>query len=819
MLRIAWSTLRTRWISFAGTFAALALGAALIAALGQVLASGITSPPRGPQRYAAAPVVVVPDGTLTVDTWRGGSSAPLAEPRGLADDLVARFPGAVVDRVFPARLSDGPPAMGRPWAAARTAPQPLVAGRAPSGDGEIAISAGTWPGRRGSAAARAPAGTRVPVVTATGIRTYRVVGVTEAGPQPTVFFADAHAARLSPRVDALALWRPAAEVTKAVAGAARVLSGQDRALADPFREADERARNNANTIAGIAAGFAAFIAIFVVSSTFAFAVGQRRREFALLRTIGATARQVRRMMYGEAALVAVAASAVGAFLGPLATGPILDRLTALGMAPEWLVPSESSVPAWVAFGTGVVVALAGVAAAARRAGRVRPAEALREAAVEPRAMTWGRWIAGLGLLGTALVSMAVTTIGDPGSATNNKTFMPIVMLLIAALGLLAPVFVRPVTRLLVAPLERLRGAGGVAVAGGTAASAGRTAATAAPVLVTVALAASLLGGAAMTDAAKAAVQSRPVRAGYLVLPDGDTGLDRQLVQRLRAVPGVDVATETETSVYTLEGDTQLIRRPARAVEPATLSTALSVPLVAGSAAGLRDDTIVVSRTWELSLGQRVRMWRADGSPVTLTVTGVLGDDSPADAYVTPAHAFSALPSVAYVTQRPGASASAVRVALEDAVRGHNARAMSRAEWARESGDRQASASRLGLLAVLGIMLCYTVIALVNTLLMAASDRAAERGGLRLLGATRAQVLRYVVAEALAVVAVGVVLGFAATALGLLGLGAALLRLAGPFAFDVPWQPVVAVIAVCFLLGAVAAVVPAIRIRGAVIPRS
>ncbi|XVQ86305.1 FtsX-like permease family protein [Microbispora siamensis] len=108
------------------------------------------------------------------------------------------------------------------------------------------------------------------------------------------------------------------------------------------------------------------------------------------------------------------------------------------------------------------------------------------------------------------------------------------------------------------------------------------------------------------------------------------------------------------------------------------------------------------------------------------------------------------------------------------------------------------------------------------LLMATSDRAAERGGLRLLGATRAQVLRYVVAEALAVVAVGVVLGFAATALALLGLEAALLRLAGLFAFDVPWQPVALVIGICFLLGAIAAVAPAIRTirtRGVAIPRS
>ncbi|MEU7896990.1 FtsX-like permease family protein [Nonomuraea sp. NPDC049152] len=137
----------------------------------------------------------------------------------------------------------------------------------------------------------------------------------------------------------------------------------------------------AGTIVGIAAGFALFIAVFVVSSTFAFAVAQRRREFALLRTVGATRRQVRRMVYGEAGFVAVVASALGASAGPSAAGPTLDWLAGLGMAPSWLVPSTQTWPVVTAFATGVVVALAGVAVAARRAGRVHPAEAMREAAI------------------------------------------------------------------------------------------------------------------------------------------------------------------------------------------------------------------------------------------------------------------------------------------------------------------------------------------------------------------------------------------------------------------------------------------------------
>lgn len=770
---------------------------ALIAALGQVLATTVGSPERGPQRYAASPVVIVPDDTLTVPTWQGGSSAPLTEPRGIPAELAARFPGAVVDRVFPARLADGPPAVGRPWSAARTAPHRLVEGRAPAAAGEIAVSAGARPGQR------------VPVVTAAGPRTYTVVGVTSPGPEPTVFFSEARAARLSPRVAALALWGRSPGDLDGV----RILTGQDRALADPTRESDEDTRNNANTIVGIAAGFAGFIAVFVVSSTFAFAVGQRRREFALLRTVGATVRQVRRMVYGEAWLVAVAASAAGALLGPLATRPILDWLVGLGMVPGWLVPSTSAVPSWIAFGSGVLVALLGVAVAARRAGRVPPAEAMREADVEQRAMTLGRWLAGLAMLATALVSMAVTAAGDPSSATSNKSYMPVLMLLIAAVGLLAPVVVRPVTRLLMRPADRLRGAGGTVVAAGAAASARQTAATAAPVLVTVGLAASLLGAAATIDAAKTAMETAPVRADFVVLPTGPAGLDRQLVQRLRAIPGADVTTTTPTSVYTLEGRTKLIQRPAEAVDPDALRRAVDVPVVSGSLADLRDDTIAVSQTWERRAGQTVTMWLADGTQASFTVAAVLGPRSAADAYVTTAHAFSAPPSKAYVTLRQGTSSEATLTALQQAALGHHARAVTKEQWAGQYAERRASASRLGLLVVLGIMLAYTSIALVNTLLMAASDRSAERGALRLLGATRAQVLRYVMAEALLVVAVGVVLAAAATALSLLGLWVALAQLAGPIAISMPWPMIAAVVGGCALLAVPAAVMPALASSG------
>jgi putative ABC transport system permease protein len=48
--------------------------------------------------------------------------------------------------------------------------------------------------------------------------------------------------------------------------------------------------------------------IFAVVSTMQLAVRQRAEEFALLRTIGTTPQQVRRLVLGESSLVAVGAS-------------------------------------------------------------------------------------------------------------------------------------------------------------------------------------------------------------------------------------------------------------------------------------------------------------------------------------------------------------------------------------------------------------------------------------------------------------------------------------------------------------------------------
>jgi putative ABC transport system permease protein len=780
MLTLALATLRLRWRSFAGMFVALALGSALVAALGQVLATTAGAPDRGPQRYGHVPVVVVGVDELSVPTWQGTETVPLAQPHGVPAALAARVPDAVADRVFPATLAAGAGrSVGRPWSALPAAGQRLVAGRAPAADDEIVVSGGARPGDR------------VQVVTAAGVRAYTVSGLSSAAREASLFFTDARAAKLSPRIDALLTWRPAAEVRAVVGADGRVLAGDQRARLDPGRESDADARNNANTIAGIALGFAIFISIAVVAATFAFAVGQRHREMALLRAAGATPGQIRRMIYAEALAVATLAAAGGAVAGPYAAPALLDRLVARRMAPDWIdAVSDSAVPACLAFAAGVLVALLAAVTAAWRASRVRPGDALRESSAPARPMPLSRWLLGLGTLATALVCMAVTAVFDPGSATNRKTYMPVLMLLIAAAALLAPAVVRPTARLLTRPFERLGGAVGMLVAAAATSSARRTAALATPVLMTVALPAVLLTASTMTDAAKAVADARSMRADYLVLPDGADGLDADLTARLRAVPGADVSTTVESSVYTLEGDTVLIQRPVEGTE--------SIP----------DDAIVPEADWGYRVGDTARLWLADGTETRLRVLRLLPEGAATAAYVSPRNAGAGLPSRALVDVRPGSDPTTVEAALRRAAAGHRAEVVSKPDRAAAAAER-GGASRIGLLMVLGILLTYTTIALVNTLVMGAPDRAGERRTMRLLGAVPGQVRRYALAESLVAVGVGVVLAAAVTAAGLSGLWVALLRVAGPLPLDVSWTVLGTVVGACALL---ATVLPALLER-------
>lgn len=604
---------------------------------------------------------------------------------------------------------------------------------------------------------------------------------------------------------------PVAAVRELVGARARVLTGDDRRLADPEPDRDAQALVAVNSVLGTAGGVSAFVSVFVVSSTFAFAVALRRREFGLLRTAGATPGQIRRLLLTESLVVGLLASAVGCALGARGAPLLARALVEGGVAPEWFAIREDVTwPFHTAFWTGLVVALAGVWAASRRAGRIGPAESLREADVDTGVLPHGRLLAGIVLAtaGAALLTWGVAT--DPADLLKRKSYVTRPMILITAVALLAPLFVRRTARLL-----RLPGATGMLVRENTAASVRRTAAVAAPVLVTVALAGSLIGSAESVAAARAA-EAREQTAAQLVVSG-----DRLRVPSGRgtpAAPGLRDATvspSAATVVFVREEGTALVGFEARAVtDPAAFSELARLPVAAGDLRDLDDRSIVVTEEWRHhDVGDDIDVWLGDGRPARLRVAAVLATGAGGNgAFVTAANAPTAPIDRIDVRAGDGTTPPLLSALAAELRRTSGGTVLGVTEWAAAAHARTGPQTRLGLLVVLGIALVYTTIALGGTLLMAGSARSGELASLRLAGATRGQVLRVVAGESLLAVAVGAVLGAAVTVVNLAGLGAALAALSAPVTITVPWGTAGAALGVCAVVAVLAALVSCPRTR-------
>ena len=195
----------------------------------------------------------------------------------------------------------------------------------------------------------------------------------------------------------------------------------------------------------VVGGWGALIVLFSVASTMGITVRQRATEIGLLRTVGATPRQARRLIRAEALLVSVVAAALGAALAWPG-----------GRALLALVRSGDMVAGDVAFGGGpaslglsalgvVTVAMVATGIAGRRAVRGPATLVIAESRAEGGRMRWWRVAAGLLMIAYA-VGMGVLTVtvtahdDDPYAAMQTSGSAGI----LAAIGLaaLAPVLLR-----------------------------------------------------------------------------------------------------------------------------------------------------------------------------------------------------------------------------------------------------------------------------------------------------------------------------------------------------------------------------------------
>lgn len=228
-----------------------------------------------------------------------------------------------------------------------------------------------------------------------------------------------------------------------------------------------------------------FASLFVVASTVSLSVEQRRPDMALLRSLGATPRQVRRLVVREIAVVSLTAAVVGTAGGVPIARWLGDVFAGADGLPETFEYRSNLLPLGASIAATFAAAWISAAAAARAAGRTSPAEAMTGAATGQQRLGVTRWLLGLLFTGgwVALVIVAATTNDDPGLAVGY-VFMASATVLLGA-AMLGQVVVRPISRV-VGVLFRVTPTGTLAATNAVT-EARRTASSATPVALMVAI--------------------------------------------------------------------------------------------------------------------------------------------------------------------------------------------------------------------------------------------------------------------------------------------------------------------------------------------
>ncbi|MFL6072764.1 MAG: ABC transporter permease [Mycobacteriales bacterium] len=791
MIRLALGTIRSRKGAFAGAFVAILLSSTLASACGTLMESALRAG-APTERYSGVPVVVGGKQSVSWTTGHGEDreteSDSLPEKVRLDPGMATTLRGlSGVDRVVtevsvPGQLfaADRPvPANKALWAhgwdSAGLTPFRLTAGRAPRGGGEIVVDAGTAargalrPGARVTLAAASE--TRMdgaPVA-----RQYTVVGVvapprgTQLDRQSAVFLDPAEALRLAGgRVDAFGVYPAAGTSARAVATAAKHALGADRVSARTGHgrglvEFLDIAKSNEDmvSIAGAFGGIALAVAVFVVMGTFAFSVQQRHRELGLLRAVGATPWQVRRMISGEALVLATVAGLCGVAPGIGLAHVLRDQFVSHGIIPDTFRIAVGWIPMLVAVGSGIVVSQLAVFFAGWRAGRIRPTQALTEAGAPRRRLGVIRILLGVIALAGAIVvaGVSMSLHGDNAAASS----IGVVMSFMVAVGFLGPLLARIAIALAGPLMGGFSRASGYLAAAHSRSDARRLASVFTPMTLCVAISCTVLFTQTTIKHGTLTQGRERVVADRVIQPTGP-GVPAGAVARVATLPGVKAAVGVApTQVVTRGQDQMAAQVVAPGARPADIASVLDLGVREGDLADLRGRTVAMSSTMAGGhhVGDTLRFWLGDGTPVSLRLVAVYRRGLGFGDYLLPwevAGAHTTARTVSTILVSGTVSADAVRQAT-----GWPGLTVAGSAVLHSQDEKDQDLNAWMNYMLLGMLIAFTAIAVGNTLVMATLDRTGEFARLRLTGATRRQVTRMVRWEVLVVVLIAAAIGTAA----------------------------------------------------------
>ncbi len=565
-------------------------------------------------------------------------------------------------------------------------------------------------------------------------------------------------------------------------------------------------------------GIAVLVGAFIIFNAVSLTVAQRRREFAMLRALGASRGQILASVTGEALVIGALATVLGVVAGlGVATGinwlfKAMDAdipRSGLVLAPRTIV---------LALSVGILVTLLSAVIPAVRATRVPPVAALQEGAILP-ASRFARFTPyfaiALAVLGAIMI---VAGMYGPGATTTRLGTIAVgAVVTFVAVAMVSKYFVGPVARGLGWPLQRLSPVSGRLARDNSARNPARTAATASALMIGLGVVVFVAVFAQGLKSSFIDSFDATVRAQYIVTGSNYMALPNDVLSRVRSVPTVQDAAGVSLQQVQVDGKLTA----AMGLDTDTFPRVWHFDWLNGASDKLlaqlgADGAIVEEQTASslgLKVGKRFTMVNADGDRAAFKVAGEYRDPMMLNGIVVGDEGFMRIapkpqPFMVFASVAPGANEQqtlqAVKTSLADLP---TAKVQTAEDYKATTIDLVNQLLNL-LYGLLAMSVLISLFGIVNTLVLSVFERTREIGLSRAIGMSRRQVRATVRYESVITSIIGALMGIL---VGIVFAWVVTTKFAGQgIVFSIPGTQLVIFLIVAVLVGVLAAIVPARR---------
>jgi len=565
-------------------------------------------------------------------------------------------------------------------------------------------------------------------------------------------------------------------------------------------------------------GIAVLVGAFIIFNAFSMTVAQRRREFAMLRALGASRRQVLVTITGEALAMGVLASVLGILAGlGIAAGILrLFAVAKIDIPHGGIVLAPRTVV--VALAVGIIVTLLSAVIPATRATRVPPMAALQEGAVLPpsRFARFTPYFAGvvavLGALGI------VAGMYGPGNTTSRLGAIAFgAVLVFVAVAMVSRYIIRPLAGLLGWPLQKVAPVSGRLARDNTVRNPARTAATASALMIGLGVVVFVAVFAQGLKSSFIDSFDRVVRADFIVQGKNFLPLPSDTATLVQGVAGVQTAAGVEAQQAQIAKKTTAVY----GVDPSSFRRIWKFDWVKGGSDALvgqlgTGNAIMEEQTassLRSGVGKTVDVVTVDGKRAKLKVIGLYRDPILLNGVIVSDAGYTSLfgkPQLFMVFAKggPGTSVAQNEAALKSALASVPTADVQTAQQYKDGIVKQVNQLLNLLYGLLAMSVIISLFGIVNTLVLAVFERTREIGLTRAIGMSRRQVRATVRFESVITSIIGAIMGIV---VGVVFAWVVTTKFAGQgITFSIPAGQLLAFLIVGVIVGVIAAILPARR---------